>query len=49
MFREAADFVLAEDHLAVDFDVKDAAGAGDQLGLDSVFGFDGVRQTGGFR
>lgn len=41
--------VLAEDQLAIDFDVKDASATLDQRGVDSRFRFDSVRQTGGLR
>jgi len=44
---EAAGLELAEDQLAVDADVEDAAAALDQLGLDAELALDCVRQTGG--
>ncbi len=40
--------VLAEDHLAVSFDVENAATTFDELGLDSQFSLQECRQTGGF-
>lgn len=33
MFRKPADLMLAEDHLAVDFDIKDSAGSFDEFAL----------------
>ena len=40
--------VLAEDEVAVETDVEDAATALDQLGLNAVLLLDHLRQTGGF-
>jgi hypothetical protein len=48
VLREATRSVLAEHVLAVCDDVEDPAAPLDQLGLDSGFSLDGVRQTGGF-
>jgi hypothetical protein len=48
MFGEAADLILGEDQLPVGGDIKDAAAAFDELGLDAVGLLDGFRQTGGF-
>jgi len=47
--RKLAGLVFAVDVGPVDFDVEDASGAFDEFGTSSGVGFDGVRQTGGFR
>jgi len=41
--------MLRVDQLAVDYDIKDAASAFDQLGIHPRLCFDRVRQTGGLR
>jgi hypothetical protein len=45
-FREAAEFVLGEDQLAIDADVEDAIFAADELGLYSEALLQGRSQTG---
>jgi hypothetical protein len=49
VLREAPELLLREDQLAVDRDLEDAAGAGDQLGTDLRLPLDRIRQTGGAR
>lgn len=47
MLRESIFLVFAEDQLTIDDDVKDPAGAFDELGFDAKLVFDCLRQTGG--
>lgn len=46
MLGETVDVVLAENQLAVDDDIKDAAGALDQRGIDVALVLDRSGQTG---
>ena len=48
MLGESTLFVLGENEVAIDGDVKDAAAAFNEFGGDAEFLFDRIRQTGGF-
>jgi hypothetical protein len=49
LLGEAAERLLGEDQLVVERDLEDAATGGDQLALDTEFGLQLGRQTGGAR